>query len=94
MSRQLATFARKMGDFERLIIAIATNDVPRINVLLSTAIRNGASINTITAQIIEAVQGLRSTKGFTKFENDLSLLIYRLGGHAQICRTSSWDLGR
>ncbi|KAJ7933674.1 hypothetical protein B0H13DRAFT_2306500 [Mycena leptocephala] len=65
MSRQLATFARKMGDCEPLVIAIATNDVPRINALLS-------------------VQGLRSMKGFTKFENDLSLLIYRIGGHSLI----------
>ncbi|KAJ7435719.1 hypothetical protein B0H11DRAFT_1755763 [Mycena galericulata] len=71
-----------MGDYERLVIAIATNDLPRINVLLNTAIRNGASINTMTAQILEAVQGLRSTKGFTKFENDLSLLIYRIGGQS------------
>ncbi|KAJ7192450.1 hypothetical protein GGX14DRAFT_380137 [Mycena pura] len=82
MSRQLGSFAQKMGDYERLIMAIATNDVPRVNALLSTAIRNGASINTITAQLIEAVQGLRSTKGFTNFEHDLSLLIYRLGGHS------------
>ncbi|KAJ7662776.1 hypothetical protein DFH06DRAFT_1088352 [Mycena polygramma] len=82
MSRQLATFARKMGDFERLIIAIATNDIPRINALVRTALSNGASINTITAQIIEAVKGIRSTKGFTKFEHDLSLLIYRIGGHS------------
>ncbi|KAJ7727820.1 hypothetical protein DFH07DRAFT_970034 [Mycena maculata] len=84
MSRQLATFARRMGDFERLIIAIATNDVKRVNVLLCTAIKNGTSINTITAQIIEAAQGIRSTKGFTKFEHDLSLLIYHIGGHSLI----------
>ncbi|KAJ7679989.1 hypothetical protein B0H14DRAFT_3908259 [Mycena olivaceomarginata] len=81
-SRQLATFARKMGDYERLIVAIATNDVPRVNTLINTALRNGASVNTITSQIIEAVQGLRSTKGFTEFERDLSLLIYRIGGNS------------
>ncbi|KAJ7742339.1 hypothetical protein DFH07DRAFT_750546 [Mycena maculata] len=82
MSRQLATFARKMGDYERLVIAIATNDVKRVNVLVNTALRNGASINTITAQIQEAVQGLRSTNGFSDFEHDLSLLIYRIGGNS------------
>ncbi|KAK6996305.1 hypothetical protein R3P38DRAFT_2565994, partial [Favolaschia claudopus] len=38
MSRQLATFARKMGDYERLVMAIAENDVPRVNALLSTAV--------------------------------------------------------
>ncbi|KAJ7792995.1 hypothetical protein B0H13DRAFT_2393818 [Mycena leptocephala] len=58
MSRQLATFARKMGDYERPIMAIATNEVPRINALISSAIRNGAGLNTIIGQILEAVQGL------------------------------------
>ncbi|KAJ6537906.1 hypothetical protein B0H19DRAFT_1213638 [Mycena capillaripes] len=63
-------------------MAIATNDIPRVNALLSSAIRNGASLNTIIVQILEAVQGLRSTKGFTDFEHDLSLLIYRVGGQS------------
>ncbi|KAK7063420.1 hypothetical protein R3P38DRAFT_2492280 [Favolaschia claudopus] len=82
MSRQLATFARKMGDYERLVMAIAENDVPRVNALLSTALRNGASINTIVSQILESVQGLRSTKGFTDFELDLSTLVFRVGGNS------------
>ncbi|KAK7013539.1 hypothetical protein R3P38DRAFT_3206912 [Favolaschia claudopus] len=82
MSRQLATFARKMGDYERLVMAIAENDVPRINALLNTALQNGASVNTIIAQITETVQRLRSTKGFPQFEHDLSLLIYRIGGNS------------
>ncbi|KAK7002112.1 hypothetical protein R3P38DRAFT_2557530, partial [Favolaschia claudopus] len=42
MSRQLATFARKMGDYERLVMAIAENDVPRVNALLSTALASTA----------------------------------------------------
>ncbi|KAK7012531.1 hypothetical protein R3P38DRAFT_3588444 [Favolaschia claudopus] len=82
MSRQLATFARKMGDYERFVMAIAENDVPRVNALLSTALRNGASINTIVSQILESVQGLRSTKGFTDFELDLSTLVFRVGGNS------------
>ncbi|KAJ7759676.1 hypothetical protein B0H14DRAFT_3096456 [Mycena olivaceomarginata] len=55
------------------------NDVRRVNTLINTALR---SVNTITSQIIEAVQGLQSTKGFTEFECDLSLLIYHIGGNS------------
>ncbi|KAJ7331552.1 hypothetical protein DFH08DRAFT_916488 [Mycena albidolilacea] len=73
-----------MGDYERLIVAIATNDVPHVNTLINTVLQNGASINTITSQIIEAVQGLRSTKGFTEFEHDLSLLIYCISGNSPL----------
>ncbi|KAK7012371.1 hypothetical protein R3P38DRAFT_3019043 [Favolaschia claudopus] len=82
LGRRLATFARKMDDFERLLVAIAENDVPRIHTIIETALRNGASIRTITNKIYDAFEGLLSTKGFTDFEKDLGILIYRLGGRS------------
>ncbi|KAJ7154444.1 hypothetical protein C8R43DRAFT_885149 [Mycena crocata] len=82
MGRRLGTFARKMDDFERLIMAIATNDVPRIHSIIETAMRNGVSIRTMANRIYEAFDGLYHTKGFTDFERDLGILIYRLGGRS------------
>ncbi|KAJ7688591.1 hypothetical protein B0H17DRAFT_897303, partial [Mycena rosella] len=84
MGRRLATFARKMDDYERLLMAIATKDVPRIHAIIKTALRNGASIRTITNKIYDAFEGLHSTKGFTDFERDLGVLIYRLGGRSLV----------
>ncbi|KAJ6600713.1 hypothetical protein B0H10DRAFT_2320372, partial [Mycena sp. CBHHK59/15] len=55
---------------------------PRVHAILNTAIRNGASVRAMADQIIQALEGLRSTKGFTDFEQDLAILIYRLGGRS------------
>ncbi|KAJ7121422.1 hypothetical protein C8R44DRAFT_529506, partial [Mycena epipterygia] len=82
LGRRLATFARKMEDFERLIMAIASNDVPSIHSIIETAMRNGASVRTMANRIYDAFEGLHQTKGFTDFERDLGILIYRLGGRS------------
>ncbi|KAJ7429781.1 hypothetical protein B0H11DRAFT_2257746 [Mycena galericulata] len=82
LGRRLSTFARKMDDFERLIMAIANNDVPRIHAIIETAMRNGASVRTMANRIYDAFEGLHHTKGFTDFERDLGILIYRLGGRS------------
>jgi hypothetical protein len=76
LGRRLATFARKMDDFERLLVAIATKDVPRIHAIIETAMRNGASVRTIATRIYDAFEGLYHAKGFTEFENDLDILMY------------------
>ncbi|KAJ7110850.1 hypothetical protein C8R44DRAFT_633574, partial [Mycena epipterygia] len=64
LGRRLATFTRKMDDFERLIMAIATNDVPRIHSLIETALRNSVSIQAITNKIYDTFEGLHTTKGW------------------------------
>ncbi|KAJ7697529.1 hypothetical protein B0H14DRAFT_3529309 [Mycena olivaceomarginata] len=56
------------------------NDVPQIHAIFESAIRNGASVRAITNKIYDAFEGLHTTKGFTDFEHDLGILIYRLGG--------------
>ncbi|KAJ7707891.1 hypothetical protein B0H16DRAFT_1393244 [Mycena metata] len=82
LGRRIATFARKMDDYERLVMAIATKDVPRVHAIIETAVRNGASVRTMTNLICDTFEGLRHTKGFTEFEHDLGILIYRLGGRS------------
>ncbi|KAK6992977.1 hypothetical protein R3P38DRAFT_3078646 [Favolaschia claudopus] len=82
LGRRLASFARKLDDFDRLLVAIAENDIPRIHAIIETARRNGASVRTMVNFLTEAVDGLRHTKGFTAFEKDLGILIYRLGGRS------------
>ncbi|KAJ7817650.1 hypothetical protein B0H13DRAFT_1578983, partial [Mycena leptocephala] len=68
LRRRLTTFARKMDDFERLLMAIATKDVPRIHAIFETAMRNGASVRTTATRIYDAFEGLYNAKGFTERE--------------------------
>ncbi|KAF8210770.1 hypothetical protein K438DRAFT_1752543 [Mycena galopus ATCC 62051] len=67
MGHCLGTFARKMDDFECLLMAIATKDVLRIHFVIETALRNSESIRAIINRIY-AFEGLRQTKVFTDFE--------------------------
>ncbi|KAJ7872417.1 hypothetical protein B0H13DRAFT_2349454 [Mycena leptocephala] len=52
LRRRLATLARKMDDFERLLMAIATKDAPRIHAIIGTAMRNGASVRKLPAYMM------------------------------------------
>ncbi|KAJ7798979.1 hypothetical protein B0H14DRAFT_3492072 [Mycena olivaceomarginata] len=71
-----------MDDYQRLIMGIATNDVPRIHSIIETAMRNGVSIRAMANRIFDAFEGLDPTKGFTGLELDLGILIYRLGARS------------
>ncbi|KAJ7888587.1 hypothetical protein B0H14DRAFT_2433366, partial [Mycena olivaceomarginata] len=71
-----------MDDYQRLVMAITTNDVPRIHAIIETAMRNGVSIRAMANRIFDAFEGLHRTKGFTGLELDLGILIYRLGGRS------------
>ncbi|KAJ7578134.1 hypothetical protein C8J56DRAFT_711788, partial [Mycena floridula] len=61
-------------------MAMAENDVPRLNALVSTCIRSGAGVKTMTEKIAQAFAGNYSPKVFTPKDMELSLLVLRLGG--------------
>ncbi|KAJ7888001.1 hypothetical protein B0H13DRAFT_1627217, partial [Mycena leptocephala] len=52
LGRRLATFTRKMDDFECLLMAIATKDVQCIHAIIETAMRNGASVRKLPAYMM------------------------------------------
>jgi hypothetical protein len=82
--RKLGKFARKMSDYERLFMAVASNDVPRIHAFFATSLRNGASPRAMLNQFIDVVAGIKSTKGFNDFEYDIMTLAYRVGGQSLV----------
>ncbi|KII93403.1 hypothetical protein PLICRDRAFT_99321, partial [Plicaturopsis crispa FD-325 SS-3] len=63
-------------------MAIAENDVPRVGVLVQTAIRNGASTSAIVNKIERAYEGLYHPRGFGARALDMAVLTYRLGGRS------------
>ncbi|KAJ7182232.1 hypothetical protein C8R43DRAFT_910814 [Mycena crocata] len=84
MAKKLGHFARKMDDYDRLFMAIATNDVPRIHAFFRTGLKNGTSTRALLEQFYLAVEGMRSTKGFSNFEYDIMTLVYRVGGRSLV----------
>lgn len=80
MGRSIAAAARKALDYQRFTMAIAEMDVAQLSILVQTALRNGASISAITAQIEQAFNGVYHPRIATTRNLDLSTLVYRIGG--------------
>jgi hypothetical protein len=86
------TLTNKLTDYKRFFVAAANHDVPRLQSLISTAVRSGAGINAITRKIESAFAGLYIPKSFSQAEMDLAQLILRLGGR-QLLYALSHSLG-
>lgn len=61
-------------------MAVAEKDVPRIQQVIQTAIRGGASMRAIVNKIEDAFEGLYNPKGFGSRALDIATLTYRIGG--------------
>lgn len=80
LSHSVAVAARKAMDYKRFAMAVAENDFAQLSTLVQTALRNGASISTITTQIEQAFRGVYHPRAVTDRALDISTLIYRIGG--------------
>jgi hypothetical protein len=61
-------------------MALSQADMPWLQQLLHTALKNGSSINAIIWMIEDALERGYHPRGHSAQSNDLALLIYRLGG--------------
>ncbi|KIJ12686.1 hypothetical protein PAXINDRAFT_27969, partial [Paxillus involutus ATCC 200175] len=70
----------KIEDHSALVMALSQADMPWLQQLLHTALKNGSSINAIIWMIEDALERGYRPRGHSAQSNDLALLIYRLGG--------------
>ncbi|KAF7785094.1 hypothetical protein Agabi119p4_1259 [Agaricus bisporus var. burnettii] len=71
----------KIQEYKRIMMLIASNDIPRLSKLLSVSLRRGSSATTIATQIKRAIDGLYSPRGgFTQRELDVAFLCQAIGG--------------
>ena len=61
-------------------MALASGNYARIDMIARTGLANGNSVSTVTNTITRAVEGLYRARGFNAYDQDLALLVYRLGG--------------
>ena len=67
-----------MAATDRLLMALAQHDVPRVRQLVATALRQGRSVAFITDQLFRAANGLYHAKGYTDGDMDLAYLILKV----------------
>ncbi|EIW77098.1 hypothetical protein CONPUDRAFT_129281 [Coniophora puteana RWD-64-598 SS2] len=80
LTRRLGTTLTRLDAFNALVMALAEEDVPRLQQLIATAVRHGDSVRTIINRIEEAVTRVYSPRGYDQEDYDIGLLAYRLGG--------------
>jgi hypothetical protein len=61
-------------------MALASGKYARIDMIARIGLANGNSVSTVTNTITRAVEGLYRARGFNAYDQDLALLVYRLGG--------------
>ncbi|KAG1786519.1 uncharacterized protein HD556DRAFT_1248152, partial [Suillus plorans] len=68
----------QLDDYNRLVMAISENDIPRIHQVINIALRNGASIREIVNKLEDALEGVYQPRGYGASDLDIATLVFRL----------------
>jgi hypothetical protein len=79
-SRTLATWARTMGQYEQLVMAMSEGNVNRLDALLRASLNHGRGVRGMMELLDRARKGLYKPKNFTEEEMSRGLLFLWLGG--------------
>jgi hypothetical protein len=82
LERSLLVRARHLAAFKRFLFAVAKGNVPRLHSLVTTQIKNGASIFTILDKIGMACDQVYHPKNYSDAEYKQLFLFHKLGGVA------------
>lgn len=80
MARKIGTQARDLDDHTRLMAAIASGDVRRVDRLMKVALNAKCGVRAILDRCGKAAAGVYSVKSFDERDYQRSLLNLRLGG--------------
>ncbi|TCD63849.1 hypothetical protein EIP91_004891 [Steccherinum ochraceum] len=80
LSRQVNSLADKLSEYKRFVMAVATNDFPRLKQLVGQCLKQGTGISSIVSQLERCIRGVYQARGYTNNDTDISLLVLRLGG--------------
>ncbi|KAH8997735.1 hypothetical protein EDB86DRAFT_3152472 [Lactarius hatsudake] len=80
VSRTLATWARTVGQYEQLVMAMSEGIVNRMDALLRAGLNRGVGVRGMMELLDHARNGLYKPKNFTEEERSRGLLFLHLGG--------------
>ena len=81
MTRKNGRLQKELSDYQRLVMLIAQHKIAGVSRILSVAIRNGASIESVCVKLHHAITGVYSPKsGWTSRELDVAFLVKAIGG--------------
>lgn len=71
---------KHLEDYKRLLMAVASGDVKRVDKVVSVALKNGCSVSAILERVQRAAKNLYNAKSFTDDEIDLAYVMLRFAG--------------
>ncbi len=80
ISRSNLTLKQSQGDMKRLMSLIASNDIPRLSVLIRGCLKQNFGVKSTMLRVQHAVEGIYHAKGFSKLDIDIGTLVLRIGG--------------
>ncbi|KAG2065211.1 hypothetical protein BDR04DRAFT_1033349, partial [Suillus decipiens] len=79
------TSLTQLDDYNRLLMVISENDVPRLQQVIKIALDSGASVREIVNKLEDAIEGVYCPRGYGSSDVDIATLVYRLGGRQLLC---------
>jgi hypothetical protein len=80
-AKKLLSMATVLSDQKRLLLAIASGKVNRVDRLLSIGLRQKKGVRGLLASYVAAAEGHYRPKSFTEEEDMKALLLWKLGGN-------------
>jgi hypothetical protein len=80
LERNNLCLKNKCDDFNRLLNLIANNNVPRLNQIIQTCIKQEMGINSIIEKISGAIKKIYNCKSYSKLEVDIGCIVSLIGG--------------
>ncbi|KAF6752515.1 hypothetical protein DFP72DRAFT_815400 [Ephemerocybe angulata] len=80
LARKLATAANALSDFKRILSAVASKKVERLDAVIRVGLRQKRGVRHILGQCVKAVKRLYTPKDYTEEEYMKGVVLWRLGG--------------
>ncbi|KZV95332.1 hypothetical protein EXIGLDRAFT_610725 [Exidia glandulosa HHB12029] len=82
LARRLTRLASTVSDHKRLVWAVATENIPRIRVVLHVGLKNKRGVRGLLEQVKKAATDVYTPRSFTNVEWALAKLFKNLGGYS------------
>lgn len=81
-TKKLSRLMRNLSLAKRAMLLISKNDIPGCKRVLETALSRGASPGVVLSKLEDALAGVYKARGWNETDDDLALMVLRLGGPA------------
>ena len=93
-ARKLLGKAAALTEHKRLLMAISSGDVKRVDRVISIGLHQKKGVRGLLASVMAAAQGRYNPRSYTEEEDMYFLLIWRLSGTVLLGSTTARDLGQ